>query len=372
MKKLVLLLLCPMLLLAGCGPLYTKRQEVEQLKLMETLGLDPAPEGVLVTLAASSGVGEGEAQCYSIVGASVSDALQRLQERSLADTLFCGHLQHILLGQKQAEEGLEGFLAYVCRSSDVRLDLPVYLLLDGSAQQAMTATGQGDKGIADALEALGLAREDGPRLSTAGTILRDLESRGSALVRTLRLLPAAEEGEDAAQTVAPEGYAVLIGGRLADRIGPEEAVAVALLTGTLRPTPLVLELTGGRRVTLELEEGSLDLVPHWDGEGKLECLELSLRVRAMVLELDGFDQLADEAARNALTARLEEELSRRVGTVLQLSRNLEADFLGLGSRVELASPLRGRGMSRDLGPLLPELRFSVSIQGELSHSNDMN
>ena len=47
MKKtllfLFLLLLAPLLI--GCGSLYAQRREVEQLQVMETLGLDPAPGG---------------------------------------------------------------------------------------------------------------------------------------------------------------------------------------------------------------------------------------------------------------------------------------------------------------------------------------
>ena len=98
MKKtllfLFLLLLAPLLI--GCGALYAQRREVEQLQVMETLGLDPALGGVVLSLASSSGVGEGKALCYSAAGASCSDAMDRLRSRSLEELLFCGHLQHIL------------------------------------------------------------------------------------------------------------------------------------------------------------------------------------------------------------------------------------------------------------------------------------
>ena len=372
MKKVLLFLLCPLLLAAGCGSLRSQRRELEQLRLVETLGLDPGPDGVVLTLAASSGANGERPLCCSAAGASVSEAIERLRERSLENTLFCGHLQHLLLGEALAREGLDAFLSYVCRSSDLRLDLPVYVLLDASARDAMTAAGSGDKGIVDALEALGPLRETGPRPSTAGTILRDLENRGCALVRTLRLTPTAEEGEASGRTAAPEGYAVLLDGRLRDLVGPEEAVAADLLTGALEPCTLALELPGRRVVSLELEDGSLRLLPGWGENGALESLELELSVRAVVLELDGFDQIADESARDVLNVRLETELSRRIGAVLQQARSLKADFLGLGSRLELAHPLRCRGLGRHLGGLLPELSIAVSVRSELSHSNDMN
>ncbi len=370
MKKTLLLLLCAVPLLCGCGSLYAQRREVEQLQVMETLGLDPVPGGVVLSLASSSGVGEQGPVCCSAAGASVSDAMERLRNRSLEEQLFCGHLQHILLGEEAARRGLNGFLATVCRSSDLRLDLPVYVILGSSAREAMADTGNGEKGIADALSALEADRGDS-KLSTAGAILRDLDRHGCALVRTVRLRDAAEE-EGQPRTVVPEGYGVLVDGQLRELIGPEEALGVALLTDSLQPSPLTLRDAAGRNVTVELQESSLRLDPARDGKGRLTGLNVTVRVRAVVLEIDGFPQIADEQYRSAVTARMEAELSQRIGGVLRLSRSLGADFLGLGRRLALAAPWRGGDLGRSLGPLLPEITLSVTVQGELMHSNDMN
>ena len=369
MKKSLLLLLCLVPLLCGCGSLYAQRREVEQLLVMETMGLDFAPGGVMLSLASADGGSAGGAVCCSAAGASIADAQERLQRSSLEEELFCGHLQHLLLGEDYARQGLDGFLATVCRSPDLRLDLPVYLILDGTAQEAMASAGDGSRSVSDLLSALEQGR-DGARFSTAGAILRDLDRQGGALVRTLRLRRASEEGEEELLTLTPEGYGVLVDGRLQEKIGPEEAVAVELLTDTLRPTPLVLTDGAGRSVTVELQESVLRLEPLWE-QGQLRGLDVTVQVRAAVLEIEGFPQAADERYRIALTARMETELSRRIGGVLRLSRSMGVDFLGLGSRIERLSPLRGRGLDGGLGPLLPELTISVTVQGELAHSNDI-
>ena len=371
MKRAILLLLLVTPLLSGCSFLYTERREVEQLRLAETMGLDAAPGGVLLSLASFSGAEEENASCSSAVGASVSDAMERLQQRSLEGPLFCGHLQHILVGEGLAREGLLDLLSYVCHSSDLRLDMPVFLLLDASAKEAMTAVEDG-KGIADVLSALEQAEGEAARLSSAGTILRNLDGQGAALVRTLCLAPSAEEGEKSGSTVEPDGYGVLVDGKLRALIHGEDALGVALLTDTLRPSPLVLEDASGRRATVELQESSCRLQPLWGEDGALNGLEIRVRVQGAALEIDDFSAVTDPHYADALTARLESSLSRRIGNVLELSQSLGVDFLGLGRRLEQASPIRGRGLSRDLGVLLPSLRMSVSVQGELRHAGDMN
>ena len=53
-------------------------------------------------------------------------------------------------------------------------------------------------------------------------------------------------------------------------------------------------------------------------------------------------------------------------------RELGADFLGLGRRLELAAPWRCRGLGERLGEKLPELALRLRVQAELLHSNDIS
>lgn len=367
MKKAAILILCLLPLLSGCGGLRAQAREVEQLRLAETLGLDPAPEGLILSLAAPGGGEEGPL-FVSAAGPSVNMAMEALRERSAEQELFCGHLQHILLGEAFARQGLDALLAAVCRSPDLRLDMPVYLVLDSEARQAMEQADNGETGVCDLLN--GLSVPGGAGLSTAGRILRDLDLQGSALIRALKQTDSGDP-ESEAKVLVPCGFGVLVGGQLRGQIDPEDAPAVELLAGKLQPCPLLLDY-GGQSVTLELQAGKTRLHPLWKENGQLLDLEIELQVQAAVLEMDGFARAADPQTLNALSAGLERELSRRVGRVLGLSQGLGADFLGLGRRIELGAPLRGRGLGAGLGELLPDLPLRVTVHAELRHSNDMN
>ncbi len=372
MKKFLLTLLLLWLapLLSGCAGLYAERREVERLRLVETMGLDPAPDGLWMSLC-SSGTREEDPSCYSGAGSSLSDALDRLRSRSAEEELFCGHLQHILVGQDYARQGMESLLSAVCRSSDLRLDLPVWMILNGTAREAVCEAGDEENGVPALLSALQQDREGAGVLSAAGAILRDLERQGSSLVRALELQPSSEEGGEGLSLV-PAGYGVLVGGQLRAQISPENGAAAELLTDSLRPCVMTIRDGRGRAVTLELLGGSSGLSPIWGEDGALNGLEITIRVRAVVLEIEGCSQVADPRCLAELRARMEAELSCRAGEVISLSRELKGDFLSLGKRVELGSPIRGRGLGEGLGPLLPELPIRLILQGELLRSNDIN
>ena len=363
MKKLPWLLFLLLVLFASASFRADKR-EVEQLRLAQTLGLDAAPDGLVLTLAAPS-TEDKPPLCLSAPGPSLSLALDQLRGKAGEDELFCGHLQQLLLGRGYAERGLESLLSAVSRSTDLRLDMPVYLLPEGSAQAVMEALQTEARGVCDLLN--GFGRADTGSLSSAGRILRDLDRQGSCLVRAMRLT----EG-DGSPTLEKAGYGVLAKGRLVSQLDPELDAAVELLTGELKPCPLLLRDNQGRLVTLELQQGRTKLFPLWDESGTLEGLELRVQIQAAVLEIEDFTQAADPRTLNALTARLESELSGRLSRVLRLSADLQADFLGLGSRLELQSPLGCRGLGEDLGALLSSLRLRVTVQGSLRHSNDLD
>ena len=376
--KPLLIIIVALLLpsLCGCGSLAAKRLDPEQIRVMQTMGLDAAPGGVLLSLGAAAGVKEADAPvCLSAAGRSVSDAMDRMRQHAPEETLFCGHLRHMLIGGDLARQDLAPVLAYICRSSDARLDMPLYLVDNATAREAMTRTGGNDKSVSQLLDAI-RNNDELSRLLTASHILRSLSRHGGALMYSLTLTRSAEdESTGAAETggliLAPSGLAVLRGDRFCRQLAPEDSLGAALLLGVVTPQPLVLEDGDGRAVTLEISGGSARATPLWDETGRLEGIAVEAQLRAAVLE-DGGASLADPERSAALTAGLEAAVSRRLLSVLQLEKELGCDFLGLGEQIEAAAPLAYRRSGGALGPLLPDLALQVTVRAELDHSNDLN
>ena len=125
MKKILLICFLLLFPLCGCG-VSEQRREVEQLLIIQTVGVDYAPGGMKLSLAAASGREQAEPPpALTGSGPTFSAALERIRDASVEEGLFTGHMRGLLVGEEAAVHGLEDLLGAVCRSADLRLDMPL-------------------------------------------------------------------------------------------------------------------------------------------------------------------------------------------------------------------------------------------------------
>lgn len=367
---IIIILFILSLSLTGCG-LRSQAREVDQLLVVQTMGLDPAPEGVWLSLAAPGTAGSQAPLRLESRGPSVTRALERIRAGANEEELFCAHIGHLLLGEAAAQEGIGALLDYVCRAGDLRLSVPLYLLRDKDAREAVLAAGDDSFSVCDALDSVDADlrhRGDG-RSTPAAEVLRDLARRNCALVCAVSLQPSAENDqstEEAAPplTLLPAGYALLKEGRLCAWLDREQAVGVGFLTGHTGLCEIAVPGEDGRPVTLSVTGGSCSLEPEWDEKGLLCGLTVDLHAEALLAE--GGSSAAEEGR---LQLALERALSQRVRQVLQLSKEQGADFLDLEGRLSLRAPRRMR--NSDFAALWPTLPVTVAVSARLSGTGDL-
>lgn len=424
------LLLGVCILLTGCSNPFADYRETEHLLVIQTMGIDRESGGVRLSLAASSeGVGNAP-RVLTASGETVAEAMERIYDYSFEDEVFCYNVKNVLIGESAAEEGIEEFLGFICRSPEMRLDVPVFIVKGRSAEQIITDAGDDERGIADIMQNVQqkLKRRGGTPF-TGVDILRSLKRGGSALVCALSLDEASEDvpdakeenttgqtggettgqtGTDAAgqnggestgqdggeeksvfpkaasspapsaepnakergQTAASAGYAVIRDGKLCRYIDVREAVAADMLLNRGGVHEIEVNDLYGSRVTLEVTNASSSFSPRWDGD-TLTGQEVHISAQYSVLETFGHSELESAQYVDALTAALETELLSRAGAVLTATGDLKADFLALGSTVERSRPEKYRSMKARFPELLPGLEFQVTVSCRLKHTNDM-
>lgn len=420
MKRFLSLLItiCSLPALSGCGSIYSNYREIQQLMVVQTMGIDREKGGVQVSMAAAAEASGGGPRRMSAQGSTVTAAIDRAYKLSYEEEIFFSHVNHLLVGEAAAEEGLDAFLDYVSQSPTMRIDIPLYIVRGGTANQAVMEVGDSSKGISEVMQTVheSFASPSNSRVFTVADTINSLLRYGSALVCAVECVPSSEsvspgksesaqgggeqntqegEGQNTQQgeeqnpqpeegqnaqdktqgenplMAVPAGYAVIRDGKLCKFIEPEEAVAVGLLTGSLPITDITVTDRNGKNASLELNQGSAQITPVWSGKGQLKGLNIQAQVSASVLETDNWQHGSSSEYINHLTAQLESAVSQRLSSLLRTSMKLKADFLGLAGQVERKSPENYRLMSQRFSELLPGLELQITVSGQLSHTNDM-
>ena len=406
----LLIIMCALPALSGCSSIYSNYREIQQLMVVQTMGIDREKGGVQVSMAAAAEASGGGPRRMSAQGSTITAAIDRAYKLSYEEEIFFSHVNHLLVGEAAAEEGLDAFLDYVSQSPTMRIDIPLYIVRGGTANQAVMEVGDSSKGISEVMQTVheSFASPSNSRVFTVADTINSLLRYGSALVCAVECVPSSESvspgksasaqrgGEQNAQQgeeqnpqqeegqnaqdktqgetplmAVPAGYAVIRDGKLCKFIEPEEAAAVGLLTGSLPITDITVTDRNGKNASLELNQGSADIVPVWGGKGQLKGLNIQAQVSASVLETDNWQQGSSNEYINHLTAQLESAVSQRLSSLLRTSMKLKADFLGLAGQVERKSPENYRLMSQRFSELLPGLELQITVSGQLSHTNDM-
>lgn len=406
----LLIIMCALPALSGCSSIYSNYREIQQLMVVQTMGIDREKGGVQVSMAAAAEASGGGPRRMNAQGSTITAAIDRAYKLSYEEEIFFSHVNHLLVGEAAAEEGLDAFLDYVSQSPTMRIDIPLYIVRGSTANQAVMEVGDSSKGISEVMQTVheSFASPSNSRVFTVADTINSLLRYGSALVCAVECVPSSESvspgksasaqggGEQNAQQgeeqnpqqeegqnaqdktqgetplmAVPAGYAVIRDGKLCKFIEPEEAAAVGLLTGSLPITDITVTDRNGKDASLELNQGSAEITPVWGGKGQLKGLNIQAQVSASVLETDNWQQGSSNEYINHLTAQLESAVSQRLSSLLRTSMKLKADFLGLAGQVERKSPENYRLMSQRFSELLPGLELQITVSGQLSHTNDM-
>lgn len=411
MKRLTALLLTLALIpaLCGCSTVYTNYREMEQLLVLQTMGVDHADSGgVVLSLASGSASGKRtEPVRLRMTGATIATALSRAQNYSFEESLFFSHMDAVVLGEEYAKRGTVDCVDYICQSPRLRMDMPIYIVKGGTAETALLNTGDDSAGISELLRGVREyydVRGDGS-VYTVSDFARDTLRHGAALICALELTPSVQQssaeqqsttaldegadtegsadsadstGTDSASaasvgerlTAAAAGYAVMRDMKLCAYIGLDDALGVSFLKNTVGQSDIVVTDRHGDNVTLEINDGGCKITPRWASDGTLSRIDIAARADATVLEADGTANFAGAEYTDHLTAQLESYISERISRILRLAGTLEADFVGLGAAIEQSSPINWAAMSAAFPSMLASLEVRVTVNGQITHTND--
>ena len=136
MRKLLIWLLPMALLLSGCAGKqhFGNHREIDQLVLVQTMGVDRTEDLFIVTISTAAEEGQVLLKTPAV---TLSRALKEMQDYTEKKYIFYGHTRHLLLGPSVLAHDLARCLEFVEQDGELRMDTKLYALRDGPAEQAV-------------------------------------------------------------------------------------------------------------------------------------------------------------------------------------------------------------------------------------------
>lgn len=332
MRKIIVPILIAALLLTGCGgvSMYSNYREVEHLQIVQTLGMDSSDMGVRLSVSCSKPSSQSSGGIISREGEGLIAALRSLQNYAAEQELYYAHATGVLLGESYAREKGAEALDFVARDTQLRLGLKLYTVR-GEASQLITGPGDESYEISRTLSSIERDSENSglSHVFSARETIRALSDHGAALICALS--PAKTEDSvfmaEGGITAVPVGYGVLKEGRLVGWIEPDISAAASLIIGHPGSAGPRLPDGEGGFISLEILHGEVKVKPL---EGNR--LRLEAKIEAAIAEPDtAQSHITDRQLLSRLEKALADDTKAQMEAVLALSKELEADFLGLGA-----------------------------------------
>ncbi len=372
--KLLRLLSCllSLSLLGGCARnmIYSDYREIDQLELVQTLGVDRT--GNLVTATASTAAME-EPLVLKNTSVSVSRAMREMQDYTSKKYIFFGHTKHLLVGEEAAEKSLNLFMEHMERSVEMRLDTELYIVQGGRAEDLIGAVGQSGTPVGDLLESLSKDVElmSESHVFTCGEVAEMLASRDCGVAAAIMLAEEPNILVGAGQhTVQSAGYALLRDEKLVGFLDVNLARGANLLMGLGGSDVVEVPDMGGGWAAIRLTGSDVKYEAEFR-DGKVSAVRVKVQVRGNLDELQNpLDVYSPENI-----ARFEqglEDIQRyRVQMALQRAQDLGADFYGIGKRISMAHPIRYERLEGSWSEQFPEIPFTVEVEAKLVRTYDV-
>lgn len=329
----ILTTLC-LLLCSGCSGLSGNYREIEQMRLIYTMGFDIEKNRLLLSVSGGAHENLGVTK-LSARGQNISDAMAQLQSFSNNEELYYAHTRFILIGEEYAKSGVNDLLDYIEYSPELRTDTPLFVVRGDTAENLLLNAGGEDHSIYNVLEVVvsDCKKRGHSYPFTCGDVVVGCNEYGSALVCALSIEPTNAVNPEAQEnevSAIVSGYGILKDGKLVGYISEDSAMGVNILLGKTGTERITLDLNG-EPVSLHLTKAKNKVTADWGEFGTITKLHLDVSLSASIEE--GYAR-TDGNVRSYERA-LASEVEGWIQQILEQMRNTRTDFLGFGQQLAI-------------------------------------
>lgn len=373
---ILLLLLMP--LLGGCWD----RMEVNDLAIVDMVGVDSAESGVRLTVSvvaparpqasAGTGGGGGEAEqggggggaavTYTAEGESIMNAMTKIQEK-LSRRLFWAHTRVLVLGEAYARAGVRPALDFWSRHREPRLLMQI-AVTPGEASEFLKSRPKLERLLSEAVrETINM------RMQTAVTLKDFLGSISSDTEEPVAPRVALVPDEGGSQALV-SGTAVFHDDRLIGWLSDAETRGLLWLRGEVATGIATVKVPSGGSVSMMLIRGSTAVRPEFRA-GRLR-MHAEFVAEDDVYESSATIDLGKDETVRVIQELLRQEVESRIRDTLKtVQQDFGVDIIKFGDVVRRNAPVQWEGGLKQRWPeLFPTVPVDLVVTAHVRRTGE--
>ncbi|MGE5390639.1 MAG: Ger(x)C family spore germination protein [Deltaproteobacteria bacterium] len=369
MKKiLLLLLLLPVLLMAGCGTV-----EINKSSIPLGFGADYQNNKIIFTTQianpSSPGKGAGEPQftVQSTTGSTVAEAARRV---SLSNSQFPLWSQSSLMlwGEDLARSDLALFMDFVSRNRFVRKNIPVVVTNGATVEEIFNTKPIATSYTAIAIKDLLQIQQSELGIYTPVTLKDVINRFATPGIEPVIPMITLKKGTEGPQLLLQD-MAVFRDRRMVGTLNEKESrgyrlMSTKMIQGGLFTIPNPREPE--KWVTLELSRSIARVTPQIEGE-KIK-IKIDITGEGNFYEQSGTAQLFAPETFIQLQDGANRELTSEISSCIAKAQALDSDIFGWGTLVHAAYPQVWKKIGPQWEQFFPEVESEVSVKFDIRRS----
>ncbi|MGN0660555.1 MAG: Ger(x)C family spore germination C-terminal domain-containing protein [Oscillospiraceae bacterium] len=360
MRKMILLLLCP-LLLCACSDTID-RTDIEDTVLIRVFGIDKTDSGYKATVLFDDTKGGKDAEPkYKSVdaeGVTVFQSFEKVNQK-LEKKVTLAQTKFIILGKSVAEDGIAPVLAYAARNQSIKLDTLVYTLKDKEAGEFLSDSTENDSFLGDSL--LSMHQKEMQTMNGMDNTVGAIAEKTANKVKDFTVPCLTEEDK----RVFIDGCSVFEDMKQCDTVDYDTYTGIELLMGKVKLLPLYLEDGTGIYIT---DISSSLKVKVENGQVNVEQ-ETGFATSLKELPADG----ANETEYNSddVVKMQNEYVMRLMNLPIEYSKKTGRDIMGLQFVITSKDPKGWETVKDKWDEVIPQINYTLKTKSLVSKAIDM-
>ncbi len=366
------------------------RQEIDDLQLVQAIGIDKSESGSPMISIASQNLrggggqespesgGEGNAGnsekaiILTAEGKTVFDAVQNLQTHS-DRTVFWGHSAFYLISEDAAKENIAKYIDFFTRDHELRINANVYIVKGMTAQELMEQINTTDYFILDKLDALSkniklLSISEEMKVSE---LMRFIDiHHGSARVPCLQLVHRQGTGNKQIPDIDSCGYAVISDLKLAGFINKDISRGVNLITNNVGSSIVTVKDLSDQDASLEIIQSKTEVIPYFVGD-ELKKITIETRVKSNLGEVQSQMKITEADSINYLEKQQSEILRKEIEAVIDQALKFKSDCLDICDKIRLKRPVKWHKIEKDWMEIVQKVEFDVQVKSVIERTYEI-